>query len=159
MNQLKAFALGARHLARAYTKDRASYGIREEDWDLITRDEFWSPDERRRVRSVLTELVQISLTVSGLPATRLPGQFAAALIVEVVHPSNVIVACHCAPDSYDAVNASGLSQEVEITAMQPEQILSLAMAFLAGQYDEPAQTLLEVHQYPDNSQSSSPKKG
>ena len=134
---LNAFSIGARQLARGYTADRAAYGIREEDWELLTRDELWTPDDLRRIKSILTELVQISLTVAGLPATRLPGQFAAALIVEVVHPCNVVSACWRAPESYDAVNASGITKEVDITAMQPEQILAIALAFLGGDRTEP----------------------
>ena len=158
-SQLDAFQLGARHLAQDIGRSRSRFGFMESDWELLTRDDRWSPEETMRVSGLLVQLIQSSLTISGLPATRLPGQYVAALIVEVVHSCNVIAACWSAPASFDAARASGLTGEYEIIAMEPEQMFSLAMAFLGGDMTEPEPRLPPVRQDGQKTKSRSVENG
>jgi len=141
-----AFRGGAAQLARgsAYGELHRSYGLIADDWRLLTQDEHWNPDEARRIRSILASVIEVSLTISGMPAVPLPGQYAAAVIAIVVAPANRIVACMKVPDTFDAVSASGLHQEFEIRRMKPEQMIALVLAYSGGLGGEPPMERLPV---------------
>jgi len=134
-----AFRRGAEQLAQGqcYTDLHRSYGILEPDWSLLTQDRYWSPDESRRIRSILAGVIEVSLTIAGMPAVPLPGQYCAAVIAIVVAPANRIVACTKVPETFDAVSASGLFQAFEIRPMRSEQMISLVLAYSGGLGGEP----------------------
>lgn len=83
------------------------------------------------------------MTIAGMPAIPLPGQYTAALIATIVAPSNRFIACTKAPDTFDAVIASGLQEEMRVVPMKVEQLMSLVMAYSGGIGAEP-----EVHKLP-----------
>lgn len=136
MNLMKMFQVGAMALAdmgRTHTAAHAAAGFSVEEWEVLTSAEVWSAEQRRRVRSILGEAVSVSLAMAGLPSEPLPGQYVAAVICAVVHPSNRLVAALRAPETYDAVSASGLMGETKIVPMTPEQMVSLVVAYSAGE--------------------------
>lgn len=137
MDLHRAFRHGARILAAAnceYSELHKGYGIDHHQWQLITSDEFWSPDQSRQIRSILANLVEVSLTISGMPPIPLPGHFVAAVIAEVVSPCNRLVACMKAPDTFDAFQASGIMGTFAVKPMPREQLLAIVMAY-SGEYD------------------------
>ena len=106
----KAFMHGAEILAKdncKYTSLHKGHGIDQHHWDLLTQREYWSPDQTRQMRSILASVVEVSMTISGMPAIPLPGQYVAAVIAVLVAPANRLLACVKAPDTFDADAASG----------------------------------------------------
>jgi len=142
----RAFRGGATQLARgdAYGELHRSYGLGADDWRLLTQDEHWTPDDARRIRSVLASVIEVALTIAGMPAVPLPGQYAAAVIAIVVSPSNRLVACMKVPDTFDAVSASGLHETFEVRRMLPEQMIALVLAYSGGLGGEPAAERLPI---------------
>lgn len=142
----KAFRAGAMQLALgdAYGELHRTYGLLEADWDLLTREDHWSADDGRKIRSILAQVIEVSLTIAGMPAVPLPGQYAAAVIACVVAPSNRIVACMKVPDTFDAVAASGLMGTFEVRPMKREQMIGLVVAYSGGLGGEPAAERLPV---------------
>lgn len=135
-----AFRVGAKKIAqneRAYTELHKAHGIEQSHWDLLTSDEYWTPDQARAVRSILAAVIEVSMTIAGMPAVPMPGQYAAALIAEVVSPCNRMLACHKAPDTFDAVDASGLLGTSEVKDMTPQQLMGLVLAYSGGIEREP----------------------
>lgn len=108
-----------------------------DDWDLLRKETPWTPDEARGVRSILAAAIEGALSIAGLPAAPLPGQYAAAVIAILVAPCNRIVAAMKTPDTFDALGASGLVQEVKIRPMEREQMIALVMAYSGGFGGEP----------------------
>jgi hypothetical protein len=136
----QAFKIGARRIAKdekAYTDLHKAHGIESAHWEMLTQKEYWSPDQARSVRSVLANAIEVSMTIAGMPAIPLPGQYAAALIAEVVAPCNWAIAANKCPDTFDAADASGLIGTSEVKPMEYQQILSLVMAYAGGFGDEP----------------------
>lgn len=136
MNIHDAFKIGAKQLAfnqRQYSELHKSHGIEPAQWDLLTQDEYWTPDQARQIRSILANVLEVSMTIAGMPAVPLPGQYAAALIAEVVAPANRLLACMKCPDTFDAFNASGVNQTFEVKDMPKEQMMSLVLAY-SGEY-------------------------
>ena len=88
------------------------------------------------MKSVLSEAVNITMTLAGLPAEPLPGQYVAAVIATLVAPCNRLVAAQRAPETYDAVSASGLVESAEVLPMPPTQMVALVMAYSSGQIDD-----------------------
>jgi len=133
------FRRGAEELARgqSYGSVHRSHGLLEADWDLLTQDEHWTPEQARRCRSVLASVCEVALTIAGMPAVPLPGQYVAAVIAIVVGPANRLVACMKVPETFDAVAASGLHTEFEIRPMKPEQMIALVLAYSGGMGGEP----------------------
>lgn len=117
MKLFELFENGAKTLAKPYGETHASVGITAADWKVLTQTKPWNAEQRSRVRSTLSECINASLTLAGLPGDQLPGQFVAALIAHVVSPANMIVAAYRAPDTYDAVKASGLQGSVVVVPM------------------------------------------
>lgn len=89
------------------------------------------------MRAVLANCLEVSMTIAGMPAIPLPGHYTAALIATVVSPSNQLIACCKAPDTFDAVAASGLQETVVVKPMKLEQLMSLVMAYAGGIGAEP----------------------
>lgn len=138
MNIHVAFRHGAQILAkdeRKYTSLHKGHGIEQSHWDLLTQEEYWSPDQARQMRSILASVVEVAMTIAGMPAIPLPGQYVAALIAEVVAPANRLVACTKAPDTFDAVAASGLIGTHEVKDMSVQQLMALVIAY-SGDYPE-----------------------
>ena len=92
----------------AYAEVHRQYGLSEADWTLLTQDEHWSADQARSVRSILANVVEVAMTIAGIPPVPLPGHYVAAVIAIVVAPANRFVAASKSPDTFDAVLASGL---------------------------------------------------
>lgn len=141
------YCLGAAQLAKdlKWGKVHERHGISRAEWELLTSPDEWSTAERRKIRNILGEVLTASLTIAGLPAAPVMGQYIAAVIALVVAPSNRIVACFCAPDNFDAGKASGLEGPVEIVRMEPEQLQGLVAAFsAASHFDEPHPRITQV---------------
>lgn len=140
MNMFDCFRRGAMGLATQamqYSSVHAQYGLSQDDWELLTSPVPWNVEERRRVRSVLAEAVQISLTIAGLPAQSLPAQYVAAVISIVVAPTNRLVAATRAPESFDAMGAANVEQPFKVTPVSIEQMQSLVMLYSGGWSSEP----------------------
>jgi hypothetical protein len=135
-----AFRRGATVLAegQSYGAIHREMGLLEPDWNLLTREEHWTPAESRQVRSILANVVEVALTIAGMPAVPLPGQYVAAVIAICVAPANRLVACQKVPETFDAVAASGLHQDFEVRPMRVEQMMSLVIAYSGGLGGEPA---------------------
>lgn len=135
-----AFRVGARRIAqdeRRYTDLHKAHGIDQAHWELLTQDEYWTPDQSRAVRSVLANVIECSMTIAGMPAIPLPGQYVAAVIAEVVSPCNYMIAAVKAPDTFDAADASGLLGGAEVRKMEYQQLMSLVLAYAGGYTREP----------------------
>lgn len=138
MDLHKAFRMGAKKLAQAsgeYTELHKSHGIDQSHWELLTQEEYWTPDQARAIRSILANTVEVSMTIAGMPAIPLPGQYVAALISEVVSPANRLLACVKAPDTFDATDASGLFGTHQVKDMSTQQLMSLVIAY-SGEMDK-----------------------
>lgn len=134
-----SFRLGAEQLASAqiYTELHRSHGIMETDWELLVLNRHWTAEETRQIRGILGQIVEVAMTISGMPAVPLPGQYVAAIIAIVVAPPNRMVACTKTPETFDAFAASGIMQNFEVRPMPREQMMSLVMAYSGGFGDEP----------------------
>ena len=138
---LRAFQHGAKMLARAekeFTDLHKGHGIEEHQWKLITQEEYWTREQAQQIRSILASVVEVSMTIAGMPAIPLPGQYVAAVISEVVAPCNRMLACTKAPDTFDAVSASGILATHEIKPMSVQQMMALVLAYSGGYTGEPA---------------------
>lgn len=136
----RAFRQGSKELAKAnceYTELHKGHGIDQAHWELLTTPEYWSIEQQRQIRSILAAVLEVSMTIAGLPAIPLPGQYAAALIAEVVAPCNRFVACTKAPETFEAVDASGLISTHEVKTMSVQQLMALVLAYSGGFPDEP----------------------
>lgn len=130
----RAGALTIAHEMNEYTGAYEQYGLSRSEWQTLTKREVWTRQEAKSVRSLIAEVIQISLTISGLPAQQLPGQYVAAVIATCVAPVNWLAAAARAPQCYDAVNAAGLSEEHEVVEMPMEQMQVLVLAY--GGYNQ-----------------------
>jgi hypothetical protein len=142
----KAFQHGAQILAQnenKYTTLHKGHGIDEHHWDILTQAEYWSPDQARQMRSIIASVAEVSMTIAGMPALPLPGQYVAALIAEVVAPVNRLLACTKAPDTFDADAASGILGTHEVKDMSVQQLMSLVIAYSGGYGGEPS-----AHRFP-----------
>ena len=146
MDLHSAFKIGARRIAKdekRYTDLHKAHGIEQAHWELLTQREYWTPDQSRAVRSVLANVIEVSMTIAGMPAVPLPGQYVAALIAEVVAPCNYMIAAVKAPDTFDATDASGLTGQSEVKTMEYQQLMALILAYAGGYGDEPAEHVLD----------------
>lgn len=136
----KAFRHGAEILAQnhcKYTSLHKGHGIDPYHWEILTQNEYWSPDQAREMRSVLANVLEVSMTIAGMPAVPMPGHYTAALIATVVAPCNRLLACTKAPDTFDALAASGLMQTYEVKPMSHEQLMALVILYSGGAFGEP----------------------
>jgi hypothetical protein len=140
-----SFKIAARRIAqqdRQYTELHKAHGIEEAHWELLTQAEYWTPDQGRAIRSILANVVEVSMTIAGMPALPLPGQYVAALICEVVSPCNWMLASTKAPETFDAFDATGFTKESEVKPMTHQQMMALVMAYGGGYTGEPANNVL-----------------
>ena len=77
------------------------------------------------------------MTIAGLPAIPMPGQYVAAIIAEIVAPVNRLVACTKAPDTFDADAASGILGTHEVKDMSVQQLMALVIAYSGDASQEP----------------------
>lgn len=145
MNDLhKSFRLGAERLVMggiSYTEIHREHGITQADWDLLTQEAPWTPEQSRQVRGVLASIIEVCMTIAGMPAVPLPGQYAAAVIAIVVAPANRFVAAEKVPDTFDAAAASGLEGSMKVEKMGRETMFGLVMAYSGGFGGEPMRRL------------------
>lgn len=135
MDMLHMMASGAATLAsygKEHTPKHAAAGFSAADWRLLTQDQRWSEAERRKLSGIIAEAVNCSLHLAGLPAGTLPAEFVAATITQLVHPCNRLVGALAAPDSFQAVAASGVIRTAEIQLASRETMLSLVQAYTSG---------------------------
>ena len=140
MDLHSAFKIGARQLAQAertYTDLHKAHGIEEHHWALLTQSEYWTADQARAIRSILANVVEVSMTIAGMPPVPLPGQYVAAVIATCVAPCNRMIACVKAPDTFDAAMASGFMGSPEVQDMTPQQLMALVLAYSGGFPEEP----------------------
>lgn len=134
------FRQGAKVLATdgmKYEKIHGTWGLHSSDWELLTSEHPWNQEQRRAVKTILTDVLNISLTISGLPAMPLPSEYVAAVIATLVHPVNRIVAATRAPETYSAVDASGLQGTIQIVPAKIETMISLVIAYTGGETKQP----------------------
>lgn len=151
-----AFKIGAKRIAqseRKYTDLHKAHGIEQAHWELLTQDEYWTPDQARAIRSILASVIEVSMTIAGMPAIPLPGQYCAALIAEVVSPCNKMLACVKAPDTFDAMDASGLLETSTVKDMTTQQLMALVIFYSSGEIGEPP-----AHKLPKNVQEDVSKQ-
>ena len=135
-----AFMQGAIKLAlanREYTELHKSHGIDPVQWKLLTQNEYWTVDQAREIRSILGATVEVAMSIAGMPAIPLPGQYVAAVIATCVSPINRLVATMKAPDTFDAADASGLMKTSEVREMTKQQMIALVMYYSSGARGEP----------------------
>lgn len=139
MDLLQALAVGAEALAAKFggedgkwTRDMARHGFTKEEWELLTQPECWNEKERRSVRSLLGEAINLSMTMAGMPAAPLPAHYVAAVISKLVHPCNRLVAAQRAPEAYNALSATGQKQAIEVEMVPQETMIALVMAYSSG---------------------------
>lgn len=136
----QAFRVGAELLAKEhckYTNLHKGHGIDPYHWEILTQNEYWSAEQARDMRSILANVLEVSMTIAGMPAVPMPGQYLAALIALVVAPPNRLMACTKAPDTFDAMAASGLMETHVVKPMKVEQLMALVMAYSGGISMEP----------------------
>jgi hypothetical protein len=136
----KAFRIGAMRLAHAqreYTALHKSHGIDPYEWEILTQDEYWSVDQAQKMRTILANIVEVSMTIAGMPAIPLPGHYVAAVIAVIVSPVNQMLACTKAPDTFDAAMASGLEGTYEVKPMSVQQLCALVIAYSGDYHMEP----------------------
>lgn len=136
----EAFKQAGRSIATAhgtFGARQAEAGFTKPDYELLCQHTYWSIDQRRRIPSILANAVSISLSIAGLPPVPLPGHYVAAVIVNLVHPCNLLLACASAPESFDAMAASGLIEPTDVRSTTHEQLQGLMMAYLGDALLEP----------------------
>ena len=126
---------------KEYSTLHKAHGIDQHHWEVLTQEEYWTADEARAVRSILANVVEVALTIAGMPSTPLPGQYVAATIAIIVHPTNYMLAAMKAPDTFDAFDAAGLVENTEIKPMSKEQMMALVIAYAGDYPDEPSARL------------------
>lgn len=149
MDLRELIGVGARALAKwgkQHTQVHAAAGFSAAEWKPLTQQTPWTAEERKRVRSCLAELVNVSLTMAGLPAMPMPSQYVAMLICEVVAEPNRYVAATRAPESFDAYDASGLAGPAVMRVVETWQMLALVTAYSSGTYLEGPAPALETEE-------------
>jgi hypothetical protein len=137
MNAFELFKNGAMALASpdgtfAYTDTHASYGVSKANWDKLRSKEPWTAPVRSQMKAALPEVLNIAYTVSGLPASRIPAEYIAAVVASVVSPANVLIAANIVPLGYDAAMASGLNGPSKIEDVTRERMIALCLAYAGG---------------------------
>lgn len=131
------FLLGANELATMpidYGPEQQAAGFTEQEWDLLTTDTCWTPNERMKIPSILSSAISITLRVGGLPPTALPGAFLASVICKLVKPCNRLLAASVAPESFDVMSAAGIHGESQIVNTTHQQMLALVVYFSSADF-------------------------
>ena len=114
-----------------YGKEHNRANITKDNWKTLRQDEMWTAEQAADARSIITEVINASLTVAGIPAGSMPGQYVAVVIYRLVKPCNWLTACHRVPETYNSVQASGVSVSSEIVPMDVRQIMALVLEYAA----------------------------
>lgn len=77
----------------AYNGTLAPLGISEEDFELVTRNEIWSRNDRQTVVNTIEAVCHGGMDLLSLPRLELPAEYLAAAICTIVRPTNFQVAC------------------------------------------------------------------
>ena len=131
------FLVGANELAShgvEYGPEQQSAGFNKEEWDLLQKETCWTKAEQRKIPSALTNAVSVTLQTAGLPPIQLPGAYIAACICKLVNPCNRLVACISAPESFDALSASGITGPSEIKITTKQQMMGLVTYFSSAEF-------------------------
>ena len=131
------FLLGANELASSpveYGTEQQNAGFTRDEWELLTAAECWSKAEQMKIPSILANAVSITLRTAGLPPAPLPGAYVAAVICKLVAPCNRMVAAASAPESFDAMSASGLTAEPREVITTRSQMYSLVAYFSSAEF-------------------------
>lgn len=144
----QSFRIGAEALAVSagkYSAVHRQHGLTKDDWNLFTQSRHWTPEEARQIRSVMASVVEVSLTIAGMPAVPLPGHYVAAVIAICVAPANRFVACTKVPDTFDTFAASGIHEEIVVQPMRTETMMALVLAY-SGNFgnEQPMSRLPEI---------------
>lgn len=134
---MRMMATGAAAMARegfAYTKRYKDIGFTEAEFRLLTQAKPWTQSERLRIRGLLKEAVDASMTLAGLPEGTLPAEYVAAVICKLCHPVNRYQAASRAPDGFDVQKASGLREASQVELVTRERMLALVTAYSADEW-------------------------
>jgi len=89
-----ATAMGLlKHMPDFTQGDFDAVGISESDFRLLTSETPWRRDQIRTVMRTLHALTYSNLEILGMPKITVPAEFQAAVIVSIVRPVNMRVAC------------------------------------------------------------------
>ena len=83
---------------------------------------------------MIANAVSITLNVAGLPPLPLPGAYVAAVICKLCASCNRIVAAMNAPESFDAMTASGITAEPIVIITKREQMIALVVYFSSADF-------------------------
>lgn len=87
-------ALGVLKIVEQFTQaDVAAQGISDDDFELVTSSNPWRRDVLGRVMRTLNTIMFGALEAQAIPKIQVPAEFVAPIIVAVVHPTNIMVAC------------------------------------------------------------------
>lgn len=131
------FTLGANLLATMpiqFGSEQQAAGFTKDEWDLLTQKKCWNNEEVQKLPTLINSLVSITLRIGGLPSTPLPGAYVAASICSIIAPCNRFLAASAAPESYDAMSASGIQTTSEIITTSREQMYALVTYFTSAEF-------------------------
>lgn len=131
------FLVGANELASAaveYGPEHQAAGFTQEEWLLLTSEQCWTKAEQMQMPSIIANMVSITLRTAGLPPVPLPGAYIAACICKLVQPCNRLIAAASAPESFDAMSASGIAQESVKIITTREQMYALVTYFSSAEF-------------------------
>lgn len=131
------FLLGANQLVAAgtdYNEEHQAAGFTSEEWEVLNTKACWTKTEQQKIPSIIASAVSITLRIAGLPPVPLPGAFVAATICKYVAPCNRLVAAASAPESFDAMSASGIVGEPLEIITTKNQMYALVVYFSSAEY-------------------------
>lgn len=131
------FLTGANELVAAgtvYSPVHQAAGFTQEEWELLNSEECWTKAEQQKIPSILSSAVSITLRTAGLPPVPLPGAFVAATICKYCAPCNRLVAAASAPESFDALSASGIATEALEIITTKSQMYALVVYFSSSEF-------------------------
>lgn len=131
------FLLGANELATAgleYGPEQQAAGFTAEEWNLLTDTTCWTKTQQMKIASILASAVSITLRTAGLPPAPLPGAYVAAVICKLVAPCNRLIAAASAPESFDALSAVGITEDVQKIITTKEQMYALVIYFSSAEF-------------------------
>lgn len=137
MQVLEMMAVGAATLAEygfEHTPKHAAIGFSDHDWRLLTQAQPWSGADRRKMPAIISEAFRASFSLAQLPPAPLPVQYAAAVLVKLVHPCNLRVAIHCCPDTHDVLKAinGGLQKDQAPDPASKTELEGYCLQYLSG---------------------------
>lgn len=130
-----AVALGALRLLRKaqFEELYGEMGVSEEDFALATGEAIWMARDRGRVRRVLEAVSAGVMDAVGVVRFALPAEYVAAVIVHVVHPCNMMLACRFMETNQTADTITGSSQEDGV--IDPARVFTFVCELMAEEKD------------------------